>query len=110
MQLLYSILWVSAVQTSESATCIHIPPPSGIAPSYHPTLPPSKSSQRTKPRSLFFTAGSHQLSVLHMGVYVCQSSLPVCPTLLLPHWAHMAIVYVRVSITALKIGSSVPLF
>ena len=82
-----------------------MPPPSGIAPSYHPTLPPSKSSQRTKPRSLFFTAGSHQLSVLHMGVYVCQSSLPVCPTLLLPHWAHMAIIYVCVSITALKIGS-----
>ena len=36
----------------------------------HPTL---KASQTTKPSSLCCTAASHQLSILYMVVYLCQS-------------------------------------
>ena len=56
------------------------------------TPPTSKSSQRTKPCSLFFIAGSHQLSILHMGVYICQCFLNSSHSLLpqlCPHVLHL---------------------
>ena len=48
-----------------------------------PTSHPSKSSQSTKLSYLCYTAASHQLSILHMVVYMCQcyslSSSHPCP-------------------------------
>ena len=55
--------------------CIHISPPSGTslpAPASHP----SRSSQSMVLGSLCCTAGSHWLSVLHRGGYICQFHSP----------------------------------
>ena len=60
--LLYNVL-ISAIQQSESAICICMSP---LERASHP------SSQSTKLSSLCCTAASHWLSVLHMGVCICQ--------------------------------------
>ena len=61
----------------------HIPSPLILPPT--PPSSPSRSSQSTKLSSLCFIADSHQLSVLHMVVYICQYfflSLSHLPSLL----------------------------
>lgn len=76
---------VSAVQQHEPAISVHVSTPSWTslsAPPSHPSRPPL----RTELSSLCHTAASHQLSVLHMVVYMrqCYSlnlSLPPLPTL-----------------------------
>ena len=52
---------------------VYIYPISWIFP---PTSHPSRSPQSTKLSSLRYTAGSHQLSVFHMVVYIYQSLSP----------------------------------
>ena len=45
-------------------------------PATSPPIPPSRSSQSPELSFLCFIASWHQLSVLHMVVYVCQPSAP----------------------------------
>ena len=84
--------------------------PLPLGPPPHPPSHPSRSSQSTELSSLRHTAGSHQLSVLHMAVHIRQfqspsSSHPPSPCPVCPH-----VPYICVSIPALQIGSSVPFF
>ena len=67
--LLYNVVLVSAVLQSESALCIHISLLFWISFSF-------KSPQSIKQSSLCYTAGSHQLSILYILVYICQSQAP----------------------------------
>ena len=65
--------------------------------------PESQPSQSTELSSLCYTAASYWLSILHrVCVYISHLTL-LCPS-------HMSIFYIRVSIPALQIGSSVPFF
>ena len=69
VQLLYNIVLVSTVQQSESAICIHI--------STLFQIPfPYRSLQSIEQSSLCYTAGSYQLSILRIVVYICQSQSP----------------------------------
>ena len=84
-KLLSNVVLVSAIQWCKSALSLHISPPSGASlPSPHP----SRSSQSPRLGSPCHTATSHQLSALHMTMYMCRcyvlcsshSFLPVlCP-------------------------------
>ena len=71
VQLLYSVVLVSAIQQSESAVHIHIPPPFWIS-------FPFKSPESTEQSSLCQTVGSPQLSLLYIISvgYVCHPSSP----------------------------------
>ena len=104
VQLLYDIVLASVVQRSESATWTHLARP--LASLSHPStwLPSTELS------SLCHTAASHQLSIRHTVVQLCQSSLSNSFHAPFPPCAHMSVLYVWVSIPALEIGSSVPLF
>ena len=57
--------------------------PASRSPSHSPSCS-SRSLQNTKPSFLCVTVGSHQLSVLHLGVYLCNPNLPIHPTLPFP--------------------------
>ena len=73
---------VSAVQQCESTICINISHPSwaSLPPPSPPHSHPSRSSQSTKLSSLCHTAASHQLSVLHAVLCVCENStVPIAP-------------------------------
>ena len=59
----------------------------------------------TEASSLCCVAASHQLSSLHTVVCICQSQFPC----FIPHPPRLP-VYVRISVFALEIGSSVPFF
>ena len=65
--MLYNVVLVSAVQ--QSAVSIHILSPSE-PPSHPPPSHPSRSSQSPELSSLYYTAASHWLSILHMIVYM----------------------------------------
>ena len=54
---------------SQLYICIY---PLPLEPPLHPPCHPSRSSQSTEQNSLCFPAGSHQQSILHMVVYICQ--------------------------------------
>ena len=105
VQFLYNAVSVSAVQQSESAICIHIYPLFWIS-------FPFRSPQSTEQSSLCYTVGSHQLSVLYIVVYICQSQSPnsshTSPFQTLG--IHMFVLYVCVSTSALQIRSSTPFF
>ena len=74
---------VSAEQRSESAVCIHLSPSiMGLPPTSTHITPKCAISEL---RSLYHTGGSHYPSILHVVVYVWQSSSPVGPTLPFPH-------------------------
>ena len=47
-----------------------------LGPPSPPPSHPSRSLQSTELSSLCYTAGSYQLSILHMVVYICQSQSP----------------------------------
>ena len=70
--LLYIVVLISADQQSDSVIGVHISPPSraSIPP---PPSHPSSSSQSTQLSSLYYTACSHQLPILHMVVNICRS-------------------------------------
>ena len=69
-QLFYNIVLVSSIHQHESAIGIHRSPPSWT--SLPPPTPfnPSRLSQSHGLSSLSHTANSHQLSILHMVVYM----------------------------------------
>ena len=89
---------------------IPISPPSCVS------LPPSLShssrwSQSTELISLCQAAASHQLSILHLVVYICQCySLTSSQLTLPPPRVLKAILYVCVFIPVLSLGSSEPPF
>ena len=56
------------------------------------------------------SAASHWLSILHMIVYICQCYLLNSFHPFLPPLCSKSVLYVCISIPALQIGSSVPLF
>ena len=91
-------------------TYIPISPPSCV--SLPPSLsPPSRWSQSTKLISLCYTAASHQLSILHLVVYVCRCySLTLSQLTLPPPRVLKSILYVCVFIPVLPLGSSEPFF
>ena len=79
---------------------------------YFLSLPPnltSRSSQSTELSALFYTAASHQLSILHMQCIEVSDILSVCPTLSFPH-IHKSTLSVCICIHVLQIGSLVPFF
>ena len=85
-------------------------PPSCI--SLPPSLShPSRRSQSTQLISLCYAAASHQLSILHLVVYICQCHSVTSSQLTLPS-PHVlkSILYICVFITVLPLGSSEPLF
>ena len=95
--------WISCMYTY-SPSLLDLPP-----------TPPSHSSrspQSTEQSSLCYTAGSHQLSVLHMAVHIRQSQSPNSSH----HHHHfpplvsICLLSTSVSISALQTSSSVPLF
>ena len=86
--LLFNAVLVSAVcevsQLSYISSLLNLPP------TPHPPFHPPRSPQNTKLSSLCYTAGSHQLYVLHISVYMSVPtfqfiSLPLSPTLPYPH-------------------------
>ena len=84
-------------------------------PSYMPLPPslshPSRWSQSTELTSLCYAAVSHQLSILHMVVYICQCySLTSSQIIFPPLCVLKSILYVCVLIPALSLGSSEPIF
>ena len=79
VQLYYNVVLVSTVQRSESAICIHISPLFWIS-------FPFRSPKSTKQSSLCYTVGSHQLSILYILVYICQSQSPSSSHPPFPPW------------------------
>ena len=65
---------------------------------------PSRLSQSARLSSLCYTAASHQLSVLHVIMYL-NATLSICPILSFPHCVHKSFLYVSIYIPALQIGS-----
>ena len=78
-----------------------------------PHLPPSHSFrllQNARMGSLCYIVTCHQLSILHVIVYICQSYfLHLSHFFLLP-LHHKSVLYVCVSISSLQIGSSISFF
>ena len=112
--MLYNVL-ASAVQQCESAIKVYTYPlPLELLPA--PPSYPSRLSQSARLGFLCYTAASHQLSVAHVAVYVCQrysdSSLYSFPWRLSlyssPHYVQKPILYTCDSMCALQRGSSVP--
>ena len=66
VQLLYNIVLVSIVQQNEITVCSHISPLFWIS-------FPFRSPRSTVQNSLCYKAGSHQLSIFYITVYICQS-------------------------------------
>ena len=87
-------------------TYIPISPPSCV--SLPPSLSrPSRWSQSTELISLCYVAASHQLSVLHLVVYICQCySLTSSQLTLPPPCVLKSILYVCILISVLLQGSS----
>ena len=65
----------------------------------------SRSSQNSRLGSLRYTATSHQLSILHLIVYICW-----CHFLTPPPHVYKSIPCIGVSIPSLQIGSSISFF
>ena len=117
VQWLYSIVLVSAIQWSESDIYIyiythtqaHISPLSWTS---FPLSPPNspRSSQNTGLGSLCYIISFHQLSILHMVVYILISiSQSILPTFTCHH-IHKSVLCICISIPALQISSSVLFF
>ena len=68
-KLLYNFVLVSAIQKGESVIIVYISLLSWA--SFLPQPHPSRWSQSSRLGSLCYVATSHQLSILHMIVYIC---------------------------------------
>ena len=78
----YNVVLVSAIQQCEAAIIIHPSPPS--FPSPHPIFPVITEH--------CYTAISHQLSILHLIVYICiDATFSIHPTLSLPSCIHKSL-------------------
>ena len=83
VQLPSNVVLVSAIQQSESGNCIHMSTLFRI-------FSPFRSPQSTEQSSLGYTVSFHQLSILYIVLYICQSqfpnsSYPSIPTLVSIH-------------------------
>ena len=110
VQLLYNLMLVSTVQQSESATCIHIHPSSwAFLPLPHHRAP-SKSSPSTQ-LSFCATEQLHTTYLLYTWYCIYATTISQCIPAG-PHLpnVHISVLYIWVSIPALQIGSSLPLF
>ena len=72
------------MQQHESATGIHVSPPSWTSLPF----PASRWSRSTGLSSLHHTANSPWLSILHMVICMFPAALSVCSTLSFPHCVH----------------------
>ena len=79
LQWVFFFFFFFAVQQSESAIYIHIPPLFRIS-------FPFRSPQSIACSSLYCTIGSYQLSILYIVVYICQSQSPNFYHPSIPHW------------------------
>ena len=104
IQLLYSVVLISAVQQSETAICLHISPPSPQPASSHL----SQLSQSTAWSFLCYS-GFPLATCFTLGSVYVNPNLPISSTFLFPHCVHM-FVHNCVSIPALQWGSSVSFF
>ena len=108
--MLYNILMVSAIHQHESATSIHMSPPSWTSLPLPTPSQPSRLSQSPGLSSLRHTADFHGLSNFTFDkVYVSillSQLLPPSPS----PCVRKSVRYVCVSLAALQIGSSVPFF
>ena len=91
-------------------TYISKSPPSCV--SLPPSLShPSRWSQSTELISLCYEASSHQLSILHLVVYICQCYSLTSSQFTLPSPCVLkSILYICVFIPVLPLGSSEPIF
>ena len=88
----------------------YVRPPMSDPPMIQPMSDHPSMLSHVRLSSLCYTAASHQLSVLHVIIYL-NATLSICPILSFPHRAHKSFLYVSISIPALQIGSSyVPFF
>ena len=72
---------------------------------------PSRWSQSTEVISLCYEAASHQLSILHLVVYICPChSLTSSQLILPPPHVLKSILYICVFIAVLPLGSSEPFY
>ena len=104
---LYSFLLYSNV--NQLNVYIHISLPLWTCLPPHLPSHPSRSSQNTELSSRCYTAAPHQLSVLHLVVYICQWYSLDLSHISFPYCVHMLTLYC-ISIYTLQIGSSGPSF
>ena len=93
---------------SESAVRMHITPyPFPLVSPSHPPYPTALWSKSTELISLCYAAASHQLSVLHLVVYICPChSLTSSQLTLPPPHVLKSVLYVCIFIPVLPLGSS----
>ena len=75
-----------------------------VSPSHPPLSHPSRWSQSTELISLCYVAASHQLSILHLVVYICPCHSLTSAHLTLPPPGVKSILYVCVFIPDLSLG------
>ena len=108
--MLYNAVSFCCITISYMYTYIPISPPSCIS------LPPSLShttrwTQNTKLISLCYVAASHELSILHLVVFICPChSLTSSQFTLPPPSVLKSILYVCIFIPVLSLGSSGKIF
>ena len=104
VQLLYSVVFVSAGQRSESAMSTH------ISPLYHALIPPHQLiTEHWAELPVVHSSFPQASYVTHGSVYTLML-LSICPILPFPNSVNVSILYVCVSILALQIGSSLSFF
>ena len=95
---------------SYTYTYIPITPPSCIS-LPHSLSHPSRWSQSTKPISLCYVAASHYISILYLVMYICPDHALTSSQLTLPPPRLLkSILYDRIYIPVLSLGSSEPFF
>ena len=91
-KLLYNVVVVSAMQQHRSVIIIYMYPSLLSL----PPIPPSHSSRSSESATLgsqcyLYMANSHQLSILHMIVHICQATFSIHPILFFPLCVHKSI-------------------
>ena len=98
--------WTSHRYTHVFSPWTSLPPPA--------LSHPSRLSQSTRLSSLLcYTGACHYVYIMYIHIYICiciyfSATFSIRPTLSFPQSIHKSVLYIRVSIPAQQIGSSVP--
>ena len=103
-------IFFSVKHQYESATGIHMPPPSWTSLPCPSPSHPSSLIQSSCLNSLSHTGNSHWLSILNMAMWVSMLLFPYISPSYPPHCVHKYFFYVFFSTTALQINSLLPSF